>query len=67
MRHAIRRIVSDFQLIIEADGKDGSRIPVRRQPEGWAEIQRPAAPSDQFCYRHSVHSQFLKARMVRRI
>jgi hypothetical protein len=67
MRHAIRRIVSDFQLIIEADGKDGGRIPVRRQPEGRAEVQDPATPPDQFrCCRY-VHSQFLKARIVRRI
>ena len=67
MRRAIRRIVGDFKRRIEADGKDGGRIPVRRQPEGRAEIQNPRAPPDQFRCRRCVHSQFLKARMVRRI
>ena len=67
MCHAIRRIISDFQRRVEADGKDGGRVPVRRQPKRRAEVQRPAAPTDQFRCRQSVHSQFLKARIVRRI
>ena len=64
MRHAICRIVGDFQRPIEADGKHRGGIPVRRQAEGRAEIQHPAAPPDQFRCRHCVHSQFLKARVV---
>jgi hypothetical protein len=67
MRHAIRRIVGDFERRIEADGKDGGRVPVWRQPEGWAQVQHPRAPPDQFRCRYCVHSQFLKARLVGRI
>jgi hypothetical protein len=66
MRRAIRRIVGDFERRIETDGKHGGRIPVRRQPEGRAEVQRPAAPPHQFRRRHCAHSQFLKARIVGR-
>jgi hypothetical protein len=45
MCRAIRRIVGDFQRRIEADGKDGGGIPVRRQSERPGRDTAPGRPT----------------------